>query len=304
MISKFGIRKIILEAWIETLAEEVKLSQKWHAKVLSEIGAWPFSQLGEGAFGTVYKCELDNGQRVAVKITNKEQEAINYSRIMKLKNEMPPSVSRHFPIIYDVIESKSINAYAIILELLDKLPHDIADDLFDTGTDVEMSDTTTRTFNYVYGDPENVIKAVRYAIAEYNRGRQEQYKIDKNKLNTLEKFALKQAANGKMPYILANFAYGLLGIRKQMLLTAPEEDMMKAFEDSFDTSVPYATEYKAKNKKTWVHNPTAKSLARALAFVRGRKIEWYDIKDANVGFRKSSGDIVILDLGLFDSMEN
>lgn len=282
---------------------------EWHAEILDAAGLEPRRELGSGYFGTVYEAEYvtgpNVGRRVAVKVTDRVNEPENYQRIMQMAKRMPPNVRKHFPHIYDIHRMPG-TGYAIAMELLAPLPRDIAEDIFDPGVDLDRSDTTSRTFSQVYGDPTNVSKALRKAIEMFNdRALGEGWpQFQPQTVQALEKWSLTAPVNGKLPYTLGIRAFNALKSKlPEDDLEYAQETMEIIFEDSFDVSLPQGRG-EASKRKAWIQNPSVTSLARALGFVYGNGVDWNDMKRDNLGIRPSTGDIVVLDLGLFDSRKD
>jgi hypothetical protein len=290
----------------EILTEKVSFSyhNEWQKEVFASLGLEPLRELGSGHFGTVYEAEYiggpNDGLRVAVKMVQRLSEYENYQRIMKMRPKMPPDIAKHFPLIYDVYREPGMG-FAIIMELLAPLPPDIADDIFDPGIDLDRSDTTSRSFTQIYGDQENVIRAVRDAVASFNqRTRHKGWpRFEPKMIQVLEKWGLNTPVNGKMPYSLGVKAHSML--RSNMSKDDAEyayEILEIAFEDAFDISLPQGPDQIA-GRNVWANNPSIVSLAKALEYVVGNGVNWDDMKRDNLGIRPSTNDIVILDLGLF-----
>lgn len=325
--------KIVEGVMLRLLGEAWDVKDAWHETALRAVGAWPLKILGSGFFGTTYMCEMDDGHRRAVKVTQGTSEPDGYDRIRKLMRKMPPNIAKHFPVIYDIqsVDTEQGTAYVIVMELLKPLPRDLADDMFETGVNVPRDDEDesadadprpSRSFRHVYGDPENLIKAVNYGIDAYNSwvGR-----VAKNPMSnrtsiarafplittsqrrTIERKCLSLSVDSRMAVRVSDIVFDTVKSHIGKIQDTSQERIDNAFRDqvertmenAFSVAFPQGPGDIHPAGKTWIHNPVSRSLARALAFVTGNGVEWQDIHAGNVGLRPGTNDIVIFDLGLF-----
>lgn len=332
--------KIVEGIMLRLLRESWDVEQEWHLPLLQQAGAWPLKTLGSGYYGTTYMCEMDDGSRKAVKVTATPTEAANYGQMRDLLQRAPANISRHFPKIYDIYESDS--GFAIVMELLKPLPPDIADDMFTPGISLERGEDEfpSRVFNKVYGDPENLLKAINYGIDAYNnwltdvvsrvRGRLDRGAaperltvsqvifssfphVSRSERRAIEKRCLSIRVNSELPLRVADVIFDVIRrhvtrpdttrVDLDQVLDALRDRIELTMSHAMDVSFPQHSDDIHPASKTWVQNPASRSLARALGYVYGNGIRWLDVKSDNLGLRPGTNDIVMFDLGLFSPRE-
>ena len=163
--------KLLFENWRNHLNE----GDKEEAFFLPK--GWFFEsdiELGRGAFGIVYRAtSKETGQRIAIKILTMKRgmdlgpaemaaELENYEYIKNNKNSMPEEVARHFPDVYETGKI-SKNVGYVTMELLEAIPTDVRNNLFNTLGDVEARAVKTKR---ILADPETLSQILDKVISD------------------------------------------------------------------------------------------------------------------------------------------
>ena len=151
--------KLLFENWRNHLNEATKEEAFFNPK------GWYFEteeELGEGAFGKVYRAEnKETGQRAAIKILpigmdlgfpELAAELENYEFIKNSRGSFPKEVAKHFPEVYETGKINNRTGY-VIMELLEPMPADVKNSLFATSGDIEGRAVKTKR---ILADPETL----------------------------------------------------------------------------------------------------------------------------------------------------
>ena len=360
--------KLLFENWRNHLNEGV---EEKYEKFFKPKG-WYFEsemELGEGAFGKVYRAEnKETGQRAAIKVLpfgldlGKEElaaELENYEFIKNSRNSFPKEVARHFPEVYETGRIASKIGY-VIMELLEPMPTDVKNALFATSGDLEGRPVKTKR---ILADPETLNQIIDLVVSDSFFHSHVYDKLRKlTKREGVDSHAEADEAakesfriymtTGDTP-ILPGFISGggnLFSIyfkeeKEKRLASIILDSMLKMFSrvyENFDEAITGALNDEGQRiGRNWHTNflrsfgnttsqqlkgelgrsviptkmsdrsqydvrktafPEAESLFNAMEKVHGEQFEPVDVHGRNVMVRQGTGELVIVDLGLFDLM--
>jgi hypothetical protein len=298
------IRHVLLENE-ETLKKWNSNSKDAIKRELSKLGIYTISrgendeyELGRGAYNRVIDA-VYNGKRCAVRLSNSERELKAYLDFMEYKDILIQKYAKHFPQIYKTFEitlglnTKTLQSklYGIVVEILDPLPPALYRE-FDLGSglDGDYLDYKIRRSRIQLLKNEDLIAD----LAEKN----ESIHGDKEKL-------VAAFMNNIFPYL-----DDLVGKNYEV---AQElfEDKLGFFSPDFIADLLNVIEYYAIPTRGWTNKPKNAAVAKYnpsskvrefyefLLALKNAGMTWVDLHIDNYMMRKGTGDLVVVDPGLF-----
>lgn len=278
--------------------------------------------------GDIHRVKYNGGEAIA-KVLRGHSEAAVWDKIYSL--DMPRSISRHVPIIYDIIKDGGYSI--IIMEELEPLSLHIKDSL--TSSRGRDSDSLAKNDEYVY-------EAIRMSISSLCSSdcpdsiRQELYDNADYYINEISGGIFDESLNFKDSYdylfdIISKsntVRYGGLSEEdKQSLARLLSSAIKRAFTvskrpipkyyspDRLNKMREYGSGFERKridrdmqsvyteNPISFLfsekHMPETKSLFGALKFFKENGIVWDDVHTNNLMQRPSTKDVVLIDVGLY-----
>jgi len=305
--------------------EIVNKKTKRIKETVERLGYYLDGKLGSGQMGDVFLVEnKKTGERRALKVVTKrlyggprtsEREASNYRFAMENKDSMEEKYAKYLPDVYEVIEEPK--DYYIFMEVLEEVPERVRTDLFIPGNEEEWALSREEKYKRIFKDQEAVYKIV-LAVLSANEMINHSASYDDVLLNAPNDIIKSFYALPKQT------PQGLSDAIVQSTLPYTEDDPM------FKSS-PYVAKNFAQDAHDELdrqlnrqivpihqggshHSPTgpssdevvrnfpeAENLMNAMRyFMRDQNWQPKDIHSKNVMARPSTGDFVIVDLGLFD----
>jgi serine/threonine protein kinase len=297
------------------------------------------SFLGSGSYGKVFRA-VYKGKEVAVKVTDDEAEVANWMIINSILETAPPDVVKHFPRIYAIIQDDEFTDQVlniIVMELLKPLNSILKEKLFGgegfvegggTRAEVPMSDRARVRMNK--GKEESIMSLMKdemvlfeafkraIMVAEKSAGigisgpiRQELFKRILN---------FKPLGTGGEPvldftiYVTAQFAQIIEALRpeeKEPYTSLPNnitglgyqigDEIIKYLRDTAKAgNFPWTASISSSDRDVYKNIPEANSLLKALEYLESYGVSWHDVHSGNVMMRPSTGDPVIVDVGLYN----
>lgn len=301
------------------------------------------SFIGQGKYGTVLRA-VYNGKQVAVKITSEPAEADNWQRISQISESMPSNLKRHLPKIYKIIRDDQQKVgqpnYIIVMEVLAPLPAHLKEKLFvnegdNKGTQQEFPLSKKILERTTKGKQESVIDLMKdvnklfEAFKSVVESVQSQHSMQlpgplKQDLfkRIIDFKPLSQGATPLLdfPIFVATALSQLVGAlpppqKEELLLqtTTPMQalgfqigdDMIKYFRNlAKGGEFPWTAETSEDERDVYRQMPESKSLLDALEYLEANGMGWHDIHSGNLMVRPSTGDPVIIDVGLYHDQNN
>jgi len=294
-------------------------------ETVERLGYYLDGRLGSGQMGDVFLVEnKETGERRALKVVTKrlyggpqtsKREAQNYRFAMENKDSMEEKYAKYLPEVYEVVEE--IKDYYIFMEVLEEVPERVRSDLFIPGDEKEWALSREEKYKRILKDQEAVYGIVAAVLTSNEMIRQSESK----------NMILQNAPND----IMKSF-YELPEQTPKSLYDTIIQDTLAYIKDdpTFNSSPYIAKEFKwtaqeeldrQLNKQIVPihqggseHSPTgpssdevmrnfpeAENLMNAMRyFMRDQNWQPKDVHSKNVMARPSTGDFVIVDLGLFD----
>jgi len=270
------------------------------------------SFLGQGGFGKVFRASY-KGRQVAVKITNEMQEAEIWSRIQEAMKSAPEELRKHIPTIHKIIKSDDgagRDVAIIIMEILSPLPWHLYEKLFARyGWPKKALKIPLRK---IIRDEDVLYNAVKFSLRAH--------RIADEHVSQMAPFLHKELV--KMDYSEEHMFYDNL---KNAVSSAIKEfgqskadKIMKRSTDFYTQSVadgiyrylqelsmpgrlPPSGVNRSEPDPDWLEDmPETSSLYSTLKYLRQNGIQWRDVHENNVLYRKQTGDPVIIDVGLYN----
>lgn len=318
--------KLILEG-----AEEERLI-KWALKGgtpgevrLAKLGIAPLPHgdrsaafLGKGAYNDVFEV-LWNGHRAAARISGSKEELSSMLRFTQLMNKMDPKYSVHFPVIYQLIDDNKSHTYGVIMELLQPVEANLHADIGSSGFGkvqnrkkhvlVQVENPESRLIKKIISDCSNETFKNPTIFSQEIRN------LYKNIVIPIIKDSAKKNIHNRNLWDLLSekqfdFANGLM----QVLKAADYKNPMLAsrhFTNMFFTSLRSSLNYQLFSSEAVSTSPgegervmshPSKQLRKFYDFLQALKkygVTYRDLHEDNIMQRPKTGDIVIVDPGLF-----
>jgi serine/threonine protein kinase len=297
------------------------------------------SFLGSGSYGKVFRA-VYKGKEVAVKVTDDKAEVANWMTINSILETAPPDVVKHFPKIYAIIQDDEFTYNVlniIVMELLKPLNSALKEKLFGDEDLMEaggirakapMSDRTRMRINRgkddsvmaLMKDEMVLFEAFKHAIMVSEKAnnisipgpvRQDLFKriLDFKPLSTSGEPVLDFII-----YVTSQFVQIIEALRpeeKEIYNSLPNNITGLGYQIAYeiikylrDTSkagnFPWTASLPSSDRDVYKNIPEASSLLKALEYLESRGISWHDVHSGNVMVRPSTGDPVIVDVGLYD----
>lgn len=278
--------------------------------------------------GDVHKIEYKGGEAVA-KIINGHSEAAVWDKIYSL--DMPRSISRHVPIIYDIIKDGGYSI--IIMEELEPLSLHIKDSL--TSDRGRESDSLAKNDEYVYeairmsisslcsSDCPSSVKQelsdnADYYVNEVSGGifseslsleDNHSYLLDIiNKSNSVRYGGLSEEDKEALANLLSSAIRRAFTVSKRPIPKYHNPGRLNKMREYGSRFVRRQVDQDMQGVYTEdpigflfseKHMPETKSLFNALKFFKENGIVWDDVHTGNLMQRPSTKDVVLIDVGLY-----
>ncbi len=240
--------------------------------------------LGSGMFGKVLRAAY-KGKQVAVKIVGRGREDKQWAKLKQLSDSAPPEISKHLPVVYDIIEDGEKTL--IVMELLKPATNHLTS-FFDFGEGDSYA-TTKDLF-----DDRQLIWAM------HNQILREIPEIGKSLGADLGRalFDFKgQSLDELIPFLKSGVVTPLSQQQTKYINKYIDHivwHVRKHLAERFPSSSGKQSEYSDRFSRT----PETSGLLAALRYLSAGGLNWGDVHAANVMMRPS-GDLVIIDVGLY-----
>jgi serine/threonine protein kinase len=282
--------------------------------------------LGRGAFGRVYQAvcgpsrKEQCGGTIAVKVLDPRtlDEGKVWKAVLNIAEKMPPELKKHIPTIYDIVETESAPNFPMTLILMEKLkpltgkqtdlifptmypesevniqPADIMKNedllfmieqeitkpLSDDITDLpDFHSNMLKAIMRFHPDPSHNLRGVAEAFSRHMTAETKKIiadlQLDENQYGDLGVETVGSVMSSSSIIMHAIVRAG------GFPLTAPEKH-----EEDFELDV-------------YREIPETATLTKALEFLRDNGVYWGDLNRRNLMVRPSTGDLVIIDVGLY-----
>lgn len=269
--------------------------------------------LGTGAYGRVYSivCGLPSCQdqgEVAVKITNlKEQEGQKWKAIKEISKSLPANLAKHTPKIYDIINDDETEMQLIVMEKLTPLNRKLKNLLFrypsgELPLKKFMKDEEL-VYSFLKGFINNFMDLDEHTISKIYKG------FLNFKINSEDKYVDPNEFT-RLRSHLENVIQNIIAQETNISIISKLDDLLTRIENHFLIRFYDALEYgrfprnyygyDEDNSVLYDHLPESKSLLNFLKALKGKGVSWNDLHDLNLMIRPSTGDLVIVDVGLYD----
>lgn len=271
--------------------------------------------LGRGLYGTVYRASL-NGKEVAAKVSDLNSgDVANWIRILRASEQLSATAKQHLPIIYDIIVDKELYKSIVVMEMLQPMDKGMKNfisqysttDIRDTkgqGLPEDIKPTPT-TFGRLLADSETFYSILEDAwnSAMVKAEDDETFPVmpsDQQKRDFLN-WAIKwegdkvdsfiRAAEG---WLLAN---NVVGFTDPIINPIENKILSYLGLDIFPRKIENWQEFDQGGGLKY--RPEVAGLFQAVMELAGEDIMWNDLHEHNIMQRPSTGDLVIVDVGLF-----
>lgn len=294
--------------------------------------------LGKGQYGKVFRAAY-KGKEVAVKVTTDEAEADNWITINQIVESAPPEVARHVPRIYQIIKDEDEYGdpiIIIVMEVLKPLSGHVKEKLFGQegfagpGGTQALGPASKRSRERVNKGKERSIaelmKDVNMLFEGFNRalngvkttmGIDLEAHIKQDLFKRIMDF--KPLAAGAEPvldfpiYVAAQLVQvvgALSPPEKEKYTTMPHpipsigyyigDEIVKFLRETVKAgNFPWTADVPSEDRNIYQNIPEAKSLLDALEYLESYGVSWHDVHSGNIMVRPSTGDLVIVDVGLY-----
>lgn len=296
------------------------------------------SFIGKGSYGKVFRA-VYKGKEVAVKVTDDEAEVTNWLAINAILETAPPEVAKHFPKIYAIIQDDEFTDEVlniIVMELLRPLNSTLKEKLFGgegimegggTKAEVPMSDRARQRINK--GKEESIVSLMKDEMVLFEAFKRAIAVAEKSSQITISGpvrqdlfkriLDFKPLGAGGEPvldftiYVTSQFVQIIEALRpeeKEIYNSLPNkttglgyqigDEIIKYLRDTVKAgNFPWTSSVPSPDRDIYKNIPEANSLLKALEYLESYGVSWHDVHSGNVMVRPSTGDPVIVDVGLY-----
>lgn len=292
-IKRYLKRNKLFGIYEEKTDPNVGILNKYNLMVIPRSGEM---QLGHGSFSEVYEV-LYKGNRAIAKITDSYKDANAYFKMKQIKGSAPKEVSKHLPVIYDVIFDNLTNTFVIIEEILE---HGILPQFSQIKYNPHHKYLTNMNLKEM---ASNLKSNPNRLISILQRGytANKIHDIKGLVLNNIDswKFILVSISDRNKNYYLAREM-----LEKILNPHVNEEDLNYILLNNIITNISSTFPQQYIEDENWLNmdeeGEDLNSFKTALIWLKNNAgFEWHDITDQNVMIRPSTGDLVVSDVGNF-----
>jgi len=310
---KISIRKL-REVVRRSLVENEELLKKWAlGEKKSEIGqelaklniipikrgAEDTAKLGEGAFNMAFDV-VYRGKRCVARLSHDDREVRMLLKFSEFKSKLPPQYAKHFPEIYTTFkfDTPSLGDYSgAVVELLDPMPPTLKSDL-----EYKMYNQRlpASRVHEITENPEFIADVVK-KIAPYNERVQEEL----ISLFETEIVPFLQKSIGKEVSDVAGAIRKIVNVGKEKNQNGTDAyfQLHQMIEKAIrDYVVPNSSSRDKENISVAKYHTSSavREFYDFLKALEGAGMSWRDLHTDNFMMRKSTGDLVVVDPGMFD----
>jgi hypothetical protein len=278
------------------------------------------SFVGSGASASVYEVALPDGKRGVAKFMPPDEGHI-YEAIKNLRSMAPKTIARHLPVIYDVLDHKSKQDAVVIVEHLEKLDDASKSTFFG---ETMKSDIVRNAENLLANKKERDTLVAAAYRKSYISGVSKMFNDDltvwKNAINAcvhelthaqktmyaVTKITMaRRAVVKKNPAAFSN-VLGKNNILKiqRICSTQQVENLIHHLADGI---MKFIGGDRFPQERDSSYDPLMKNVSGqarkirvALSWLEKNGVVWFDVHVDNIMIRKSTGDWVLSDVGLFE----
>ena len=278
-----------------------------------------YSKLGSGCFNTAYEV-IWEGTRCVARVSLYRDELIKMKKFIDAQYDLPPKYSVHFPKVYMTIMNDERKIYGVVMELLEPLNVHLEADLdyrdykekISTGRGFIRNELLNKRSNLVRGFINSAVRRQAYENKKNSdRIKNElslfyEYEIlptiksavdDDDDLGSVAD-SIKEMCRNRSDEILAedptlwnvyhrvyaDFANEIISAFYYNLIPYDAKDMRNSAADSIVASHP---------------SKAIKKFYEFLKVLKNNGVSYSDLHTGNFMVRPSTGDIVVVDPGLF-----